>query len=171
MALTDKLTAIANALRSKTGGTAQLTLEQIASGISGLDTSGSGGTTPTVPDIAKYWQVGTWATNSTAPTATTSRAYLEKKMASGVSITNNTGAALNALTVSFDSNNKATAVSSATSVADGASKTFTDTSAHHLYVLVYRTISVMGTTSELRLNANTMFSFATNIMVTGTEVS
>ena len=43
MALTDKLTAIADALRAKTGGTAQLTLDQIATGISGLDTSGSGG--------------------------------------------------------------------------------------------------------------------------------
>ena len=40
MALTDKLTAIADALRAKTGGTAQLTLEQIASGISGLDAGG-----------------------------------------------------------------------------------------------------------------------------------
>lgn len=49
MALADKLTAIADVLRSKTGGTAQLTLEQIATGISGLDTSGSGGLT--LPDV------------------------------------------------------------------------------------------------------------------------
>lgn len=43
MALTDKLTAIADALRAKTGSTGKLTLDEIASGISGLDTSGSGG--------------------------------------------------------------------------------------------------------------------------------
>lgn len=43
MALTDKLTAIADALRAKTGSTEKLTLDEVASGINGLDTSSSGG--------------------------------------------------------------------------------------------------------------------------------
>ena len=41
MALTDKLTAIADAVRAKTGGTALLTLDEIASAIGGI--SGGGG--------------------------------------------------------------------------------------------------------------------------------
>lgn len=41
MALTDKLTAIADAVRAKTGGTALLTLDEIAAAISGI--SGGGG--------------------------------------------------------------------------------------------------------------------------------
>lgn len=41
MALTDKLTAIADAVRAKTGGTALLTLDDIVSAISGI--SGGGG--------------------------------------------------------------------------------------------------------------------------------
>lgn len=39
MALTNKLTAIANAIRSKTGGTAKLTLDGMASAINGLKTT------------------------------------------------------------------------------------------------------------------------------------
>ncbi len=55
MALTDKLTSIADALRAKTGGTGKLTLDQIATGISGLDTSGgidTSNATATASDIA-----------------------------------------------------------------------------------------------------------------------
>ena len=41
MALTDKLTAIANAIRTKTGGTNSLTLDQMASEISNIQSSGA----------------------------------------------------------------------------------------------------------------------------------
>lgn len=40
MALTDKLTAIANAIRSKTGKSATLTLEQMVTEITGVETGG-----------------------------------------------------------------------------------------------------------------------------------
>ena len=40
MALTDKLTAIANAIRSKTGKSATLTLEQMVTEITGIETGG-----------------------------------------------------------------------------------------------------------------------------------
>ena len=43
MALTDKLTAIADAIRGKTGGTDALTLDAMAAAISALETGGSGG--------------------------------------------------------------------------------------------------------------------------------
>lgn len=45
MALTDKLTAIADAIRGKTGGTEEMTLEQMAAAITGIQTGGgtSGG--------------------------------------------------------------------------------------------------------------------------------
>ena len=43
MALTDKLSAIGNAIREKTGGTAKLTLDQMPSAIASI--SGGGGTT------------------------------------------------------------------------------------------------------------------------------
>lgn len=43
MALTDKLTAIADAIRAKTGGTDTLTLEQMATEISNLSVGGSSG--------------------------------------------------------------------------------------------------------------------------------
>lgn len=48
MALTDKLTAIANALRSKTGGTGQMTLDEIAAGIRGLSVGTGGGLPDTI---------------------------------------------------------------------------------------------------------------------------
>ena len=63
MALTDKLAAIADAIRGKTGGTASLTLEEMVSAITGLSTgivsaeylgstgTGSSGTTFTVTKI------------------------------------------------------------------------------------------------------------------------
>lgn len=40
MALTDKLTAIADAIRGKTGGTDALTLDQMATEIAGIETGG-----------------------------------------------------------------------------------------------------------------------------------
>jgi hypothetical protein len=40
MALTDKLTAIANAIREKTGGTELLTLDQMPTEIAGIETGG-----------------------------------------------------------------------------------------------------------------------------------
>lgn len=40
MALTNKLTAIANAIRSKTGGTSQLSLDEMATAIAGIETGG-----------------------------------------------------------------------------------------------------------------------------------
>jgi hypothetical protein len=43
MALTDKLTAIANAIREKTGGTDLLTLDQMPTEIAGIETGGGGG--------------------------------------------------------------------------------------------------------------------------------
>jgi len=43
MALIDKITAIANAIRGKTGGTDKLTLEQMATEIAGIETGGSDG--------------------------------------------------------------------------------------------------------------------------------
>lgn len=43
MALTDKLTAIADAIRSKTGGTDKLTLDQMPTEIAGLETGGGSG--------------------------------------------------------------------------------------------------------------------------------
>lgn len=49
MALTDKLTAIGNAIRSKTGGTAQLTLDGMVTAINGIET-GTGGVE--IPDSA-----------------------------------------------------------------------------------------------------------------------
>ena len=45
MALTDKLTAIADAVRGKTGGTGEMTLEQIAQAIAGIESGGGGGKT------------------------------------------------------------------------------------------------------------------------------
>lgn len=42
MALTDKLTAIADAIRGKTGKTGSLTLAQMATEISGIQTGGGG---------------------------------------------------------------------------------------------------------------------------------
>jgi hypothetical protein len=54
MALTDKLTAIANAIREKTGGTELLTLDQMPTEIAGIETGGggSGGDVP-APDDGK----------------------------------------------------------------------------------------------------------------------
>ena len=43
MALTNKLTAIANAIRAKTGSTAKLTLDQMPAAIASIETGGGGG--------------------------------------------------------------------------------------------------------------------------------
>ena len=43
MALTNKLTAIADAIRGKTGGTEAMTLDQMATAINGIETGGSSG--------------------------------------------------------------------------------------------------------------------------------
>lgn len=43
MALTDKLTAIADAVRAKTGGAELLTLDEIAAAIASIDAGGGGG--------------------------------------------------------------------------------------------------------------------------------
>ena len=43
MALTDKLTAIANAIREKTGNTELLTLDQMPTEIAGIETGGGSG--------------------------------------------------------------------------------------------------------------------------------
>lgn len=42
MALTDKLTAIADTIRGKTGGTQEMTLEQMAQAIAGIEVGGGG---------------------------------------------------------------------------------------------------------------------------------
>ena len=52
MALTDKLTAIADAVRAKTGGTALLTLDDIVSAISGI--SGGGGSFTNATTLGVY---------------------------------------------------------------------------------------------------------------------
>lgn len=49
MALTNKLTAIANAIRTKTGGTSQLSLDEMATAIAGIETGG-GATEPYVEE-------------------------------------------------------------------------------------------------------------------------
>lgn len=166
MALTDKLTAIANALRSKTGGTGKLTLEQIASGISGL-TIGEA----TAPANAPYWYVGTWKVGETLAAETRTRMYFGKKMASGVSLMNNTTLSLKCIAVSCNSSGKVTALSTAKTVAKNGSTTFTDSSAHHLYIMAYTEISIMGKTQELILNASNLFGVAKGVTITGTEVS
>lgn len=48
MALTDKLTAIADAIRAKTGGTAALTLDQMPTEIAGIKVGGGGDGSPRV---------------------------------------------------------------------------------------------------------------------------
>ena len=48
MALTDKLSAIADAIRGKTGGTEELTLDQMVDAIAGIESGGGGGETVTM---------------------------------------------------------------------------------------------------------------------------
>lgn len=59
MALTDKLTAIANAIREKTGGTELLTLDQMPTEIAGIET---GGGSSDAVDMGpyRYMVVGTY---------------------------------------------------------------------------------------------------------------
>ena len=62
MALTDKLTAIGNAIRTKTGGTGLLTLDQMATEIANIQGGGGGG--------------GSWSTATiTAPTTTYNKTF------------------------------------------------------------------------------------------------
>jgi hypothetical protein len=68
MALTDKLTAIADAIRAKTGGTAALTLDQMPTEIANIQTGGSGGkgdpiVCETVVDIAAVVSVESFEYN------------------------------------------------------------------------------------------------------------
>ena len=61
MALTDKLTAIGNAIRTKTGGTGLLTLDQMATEIANIQGGGGG---------------GSWSTATiTAPTTTYNKTF------------------------------------------------------------------------------------------------
>lgn len=53
MALTDKLTAIGNAIRSKTGDTEPLTLDGMVTAIEGISTGGAESEWPAVPDDGK----------------------------------------------------------------------------------------------------------------------
>lgn len=169
MALTDKLTAIANALRAKTGGTGKLTLDQIATGISGLNTSGT--VTPEVPDIAKYWQVGSWALNGTSSTETKTQLYFAKKMATGATITNNTTTDVHVSTVAFDSSGKVIAKTTAKQLPKGSTMTLSNSSAHYLHAEVHSQISVYGNTTVLPLNAFVVSKWAMGLAVTYTEVS
>ena len=50
MALIDKLTAIADAIRGKTGGTALLTLDDMAAAIAGISSGGGGGSGVTITE-------------------------------------------------------------------------------------------------------------------------
>lgn len=62
MALTDKLTAIADAVRAKTGGTELLTLDEIAAAISGI--SGGGGLPSAVATVTYGEYIPTVDTNT-----------------------------------------------------------------------------------------------------------
>lgn len=169
MALTDKLTAIADALRAKTGGTAQLTLDQIASEISGLSTGGSG--SAEAPAEASHWLVGDWAASETGASASKSRCYYSTKMASGVKVTNNMTTTMYFKAAYMNSSGTVASVTTPISLAAGESRTFTSSSASYVYVHTWAQISVMGTTTELALSAKTMFDIANKVTITGTEVS
>lgn len=174
MALTDKLTAIADALRAKTGGTAQLTLDQIASGISGLDTSGGGLSLPANPT---YWSVGEWKADGTGTADSKSRCNYGKRMASGVTVTNNgtTDIQVNAAYVkSYASNSVKIGTVSATQTLakNGGSYTFTNASATYgMYLNFWTQITVTTMVFENALNVKSFLNLANAITITGTEVS
>lgn len=63
MALTDKLTAIANAIRGKTGGTKKLTLDEMVAAINSISGGGSSG------PVIQYTPSVSRITNKTAYTA------------------------------------------------------------------------------------------------------
>lgn len=177
MALTDKLTAIADALRAKTGGTAQLTLDQIASGISGLDTSGSGGGV-TLPANATSWAVGEWQANGTGTTASKSRCNYGKRMASGVTVTNNgtVDICVNAAYVASKSGSSikiGTVSDTQTLTKNGGSYTFTNTGATYgMYLNFWTQITISGMSPiENNLNVQSFLNLANAITITGTEVS
>ena len=60
MALIDKLTAIAEAIRGKTGKADPLTLEQMATEIEGIEAGG-------IPENARLYYVGNAVSEFTAP--------------------------------------------------------------------------------------------------------
>ena len=80
MALTDKLTAIADAIRSKTNGTAKLTLPQMADAINGLSCTGAdaSGKCWLVKDGEYINLAGKWSSNSAKGDG-----YIQQKFASG----------------------------------------------------------------------------------------
>lgn len=59
MALTDKLTTIADAIRGKTGGTEALTLDGMATAISGIETGGGDGS-PFDWEVTEYVHSEDW---------------------------------------------------------------------------------------------------------------
>lgn len=170
MALTDKLTSIADALRAKTGGTGKLTLDQIASGISGLDASGSGGST--APTEAEKWIVGMYEKDGTAgsPTQDTHYMYYNKKLASGAVVTNNTSSSLKIGVAFFDSTDKVLSRSTYT-VNAGASRTMTfptDLTPTYLKIQVCKVL--LGNYLYI-INGQIAYDVAQNVTITGTEVS
>lgn len=71
MSVNDKMTAIANAIRAKTGDTAALTLDEMATAISGI--SGGGGASY---DISVGYLEGTTSKPVLDPSATSIRAFM-----------------------------------------------------------------------------------------------
>ena len=63
MALTDKLKAIADAIRGKTGGTESLTLDQMVTEIAGIEAGGGGGF-PLEWEITEYVHSEDWLNNT-----------------------------------------------------------------------------------------------------------
>ena len=66
MALTDKLTDIADAIRDKTGGTSKLTLEEMVTAIEGIQAGGGG-----LPSGISALATGTWSIQTAQTTQLT----------------------------------------------------------------------------------------------------
>lgn len=177
MALTDKLITIADALRAKTGGTGKLTLDEIASGISGLDTSGSSGGV-SLPANPTRWSVGEWQADGTGTTASKSRCNYNTRMASGVKVTNNgtVDIQVNAAYVASKSTGSVkigTVSATQTLAKNGGSYTFTNTSATYgMYLNFWTQLTIAGMSPiENALNVQSFLTLANSITITGTEVS
>lgn len=125
----------------------------------------------TAPSDAAYWYVGKWSLSSTVAADTRTRCYFGKKMASGVTVTNNTTGDIHVVGVSFDANGTPIGTSSQTASKNGGSVTITNASAHHIYIEVHSELTIFGKTQEVILNAKALFEIAKNVQVTGTEVS